>query len=203
VGGSQPVHWWRWFPTRLSVRVLLATVLVLGCGLGWAARLARLADAQREAVAVISRAGGEVETDEKYTIINQWSWSPRGSWWPGWLVGRLGRDLFFSVTWVKFREASRFFANVSDADLAYVGRLRKLEVLVLRGTGVTDAGLAHHSGLPRLRFLNLSQTKVSDAGLAHLARLTALERLDLTGTDVTGAGVERLQAFLPKTSIAR
>lgn len=49
---------------RISVRELLVLVLVIGAGLGWIVRAARI---QREAVAAITRAGGSVKYD--------WKWS--------------------------------------------------------------------------------------------------------------------------------
>src|ERR1017187_10239475 len=87
---------WRRF-LRFSVRGLIVLVLVIGAGLGWLVRSARI---QREAAAVITRAGGSVMYD--------WEWSngkviAGGTpWAPKWLVDRIGVDYFGRVTYVSF-----------------------------------------------------------------------------------------------------
>jgi hypothetical protein len=50
---------WRRF-LRFSVRGLIVLVMVIGCWLGW---IVQGAHVQRDAVAAIRRAGGEVEYD--------------------------------------------------------------------------------------------------------------------------------------------
>ena len=83
---------WRRF-LRFSVRGLIVLVLVIGGGLGWIVRSARI---QREAVAAIVNAGGGVLYD--------WEWSngksipggkPRA---PRWIVDLIGVDYFGHVT---------------------------------------------------------------------------------------------------------
>jgi hypothetical protein len=76
-------------------------------------------------------------------------------------------------------------ADVDDATLASIGRLRGLTYLDLDETGVTSAGLARLAGLADLRTLSLKYTRVDDTGLAHLAKLASLEEVDLRGTKVT------------------
>ena len=68
-------------------------------------------------------------------------------------------------------------------------------------TGVTDAGLANLEGLTKLQSLNLAKTKVTDAGLEHLKTLTALRSLDVSETAVTDAGKKGLQQALPNCKI--
>jgi hypothetical protein len=62
---------WRRY-LRFSVRGLIVLVLVIGAGLGWIVRSARM---QREAVAAIKNAGGSVSYD--------WRWSNGNSDFPG------------------------------------------------------------------------------------------------------------------------
>jgi hypothetical protein len=75
---------WRRF-LRFSVRGLIALVLVIGGGLGWLVRSARI---QREAVAANQKVPGSV----RYV----WEWRngngiPGGKpWAPGWLVDLIG-----------------------------------------------------------------------------------------------------------------
>lgn len=108
-------------------------------------------------------------------------------------------------------------SNVSDAALAPLAELSKLEILDFSKTGVTDEGLRKLSKLRRLTRLNLTGTKVSssslpvlaefrmleslllggtgvaDEGLEALGKLTALRTLSLAGTKVTDAGVAKLE----------
>ncbi len=45
--------------------------------------------------------------------------------------------------------------------------------------GITDAGLAHLCEMPKLESLSLAKTRVTDAGLENLSQLHELRRLDL------------------------
>jgi len=98
------------------------------------------------------------------------------------------------------QELDLFFSGVTDADLASVGNMRALRVLLLNGTQVVDAGLEHLKGLTSLQTLGLAGTKVTDAGLEHLKGLTSLQTLSLGGTQVTDAGLEHLKGL---TSLQR
>src|SRR5271168_1636867 len=81
---------------RFSVSGLMAFVLILGGGLGWALYRARV---QREAVAAIKRVGGE--------SAYNWQWSngtpilPRKSPWPEWMRRTFDPDLLNTVTYVR------------------------------------------------------------------------------------------------------
>ena len=70
-------------------------------------------------------------------------------------------------------------------------------------TQVTDAGLAHLKGMTKLQTLDLADAQVTDAGLKHLHGLAQLKVLYLGGTNVTEAGVQELQKALPKATINR
>ena len=111
--------------------------------------------------------------------------------------------------------------NVTDADLAHLRGLAKLEGLGLRATAVTGSGLAQLASLRKLGFinladtkltdaempilgqlagitgLNLSNTKITDAGLIHLKSMSRLTKLTLTGTAVTDAGIAEAKKWLP------
>ena len=131
---------------------------------------------------------------------------------PRWLVCRLGVDYFANVVYVALPKAS-------DAELAHIGKLARLEWLFLGGSTVTDkgwssldelpnlqvlslagasigdAGMVHVRGLLRLKSLTLHSTKVSDAGLANVRRLVRLEKLDLANTKITDAGLVHLEGL--------
>jgi hypothetical protein len=82
---------WRRY-LRFSVRGLIVLVLVLGAGLGWLVRGARI---QREAVAAITIPGGAVRYDWEGTIEG---FVPEGKLWaPRWLVDLIGVDYFGHV----------------------------------------------------------------------------------------------------------
>ena len=91
----------------------------------------------------------------------------------------------------------------TDADLAHIAGLVKLDKLRLEHTPVTDAGLTHLKRLADLTYLNLFDTGITDAGLEHLKGLTKLKSLFLYQTKVTDKGVAALQKALPQLYINR
>jgi hypothetical protein len=105
---------------RFTVRGLIVLVLVIGGGLGWLVRSARI---QREAVAAIEKARGGVSYD--------WEWSNGKSIRggkpsaPQWLVNLIGVDYFGHVTLVVLFDSN----TPGDAALDRVGRLTRLEEL--------------------------------------------------------------------------
>ncbi len=204
---------WRRY-LRVSVRGLIALVVVIGTGLGWLVRSARI---QRDAVAAIENAGG--------SLVYDWAWSsgmpvPGGKpWAPQWLVDAFGVDYFGHVTAVGFPPSSRApdaaiahvgrlsrlqtlsfnYSPLSDEGLKHLKRLTRLSELHLADTKVTDTGLAELKGLTNLSVLTLGRTKVTDTGLAHLDGLNELRRLDVRGTQITDAGLAHL-SWLTKLS---
>jgi internalin A len=187
---------WRRY-LRVSVRGLIVLVLVIGAGLGW---IVHQAHVQRDAVAAIERAGGEVMYD--------WQWKggrpdPNGKpGWPKWLVDLVGVDYLGHVSVVVGK-------GLSDAELLHIGRLDRLDRrLNLNDSSITDAGLMHLRGLKNLRNLHLARTAITDAGLSHLAELDLLELLTLDRCTVSDAGLVHLEGLtrlqslnLPETRI--
>jgi Leucine Rich repeat len=166
---------------RFSVRGLIVLVLVIGAGLGWIVRSARI---QREAVTAIERAGGDVTYDWEWKYAESMpSGKPRAS---RWLVNLLGVDFFGHVT-----NVSGFIAT--DSSIVHVGSLTELEGLSLVGSPVGDIGAAHFQGLTKLRSLELRGTNVTDAGLKHLKGLTTLNYLGLNSTPITDRGLVHLK----------
>jgi hypothetical protein len=161
----------------------MVLVLVVGGGLGW---FIHRATVQRDAVKAIVAAGGNVKYDFQQ---NAGSLNPSGTApGPKWLVDLLGVDFFADVTSVTIATPQ------TDAILAHVGQLRRLERLDARSMRVTDAGLAHLGGLSGLRSLScLGTPELTDAGLAHLAGLERLEALVIDGpTRIEGPGLAHL-----------
>jgi Leucine rich repeat len=203
----------RRFP-RFSVRGLIVVVVLIGAGLGWLVRSARI---QRDAVATIERSVGSASYDWQYRDgIDIRGGMP---WAPPWLVDLVGVDYFGHVTSVSLNgelsddalvHAGRLTqlesldlagSSVCDAELAHLTGLTNLSTLDLQGTQITELGLAHLKGLSNLSYLRLAYTGISHAGLEHVKRLTSLSGLDLRGTTVTDAGMKGLRKALPKLDI--
>jgi Leucine Rich repeats (2 copies)/Leucine Rich repeat len=201
------------FVVRFSLRVLMIVVLVVGGGMGWAVRRARI---QREAVASVKRAGGSAWYDWQWkggrpdhhkfqispaperprrhmmeTELKQIrdQYNPPQTSGRSWRMRGLGADCFSHVIQVSMGP------HGTDMELVPVGWLDGLEILNLNSSAVTDAGMAHLNGLTNLEILCLNDTQVGDAGVAHLAGLTRLKTLDLSNTQVTDVGLARLASL--------
>ena len=181
---AQPLRSPLWRNLRLSVRVLLIVVLIMGGGLGWVVRCARV---QRESVAAIKNVRGSVgyEWDRK-DLWPEFKWSPP---WPRWLVNFVGVDYFGHAVLVLVPEGG------SDAEMSQVANLSRLERLGIHRSRVTDAGLKHLTRLSRLERLSLNGTKVTDAGVGYIKGLTGLTHLDLGNTGITDAALAQLENF--------
>jgi hypothetical protein len=184
---------------RISVRGLMAFVLLVGGGLGWVIHRAHV---QRDAVAAIRRVGGEAAYN--------WEWSngspvtPRSKPpWPDWVRRILGPDFLDTVTFVRLmgpqcddeslRAACRLpwleeltVLNSSATDEAAEGirYLTNLRLLDFRlNPGVTRRTLRHIGALGELRTLTLSfklfPVPATDEDMAFLRRLTKLQHLNL------------------------
>ena len=114
-----------------------------------------------------------------------------------WLVDLIGTDYFGHVAVVDFRGVS----TATDATLAYVGPLTRLQWLTVNHASVSDAGLVHLKGLTNLSVLGLDGTQVTDVGLVHLKGLTRLSNLGLDGTQATDAGMNELKRTRPGLTI--
>ena len=55
---------------------------------------------------------------------------------------------------------------MTDAGIAYLKRLEKLEQIFLKGTDVTDAALAHLRDLPSLQKVDVADTEVTEDALS-------------------------------------
>ena len=173
---------------RLSVRGLMALVLLIAAGLGWVAYRARL---QREAVTVIVKAGGKVCYEGQRFDGSQ---SPlpasgAGAWFRRWILAHLADEYWRTVEMVDLQGT-----DFGDTGLGHFRALDRLEFLDLGGTKVTDAGLANLARLKHLNTLYLFKTATGDAALAHLKALDQLETL-FVGNSVTDAGLVHLSGL--------
>jgi Leucine rich repeat len=90
---------------------------------------------------------------------------------------------------------------LTDAGLAMLQGLKKLEILSIDGTGVTDAGLQALVGMSSLEVLDISHTQVTNAGLETLKSMKKLRFIRLDGSRVTCEGARSLQAALPDAQL--
>src|SRR5262249_27919501 len=199
---------------RISVRGLMALVLIVGGGLGWVIHRAHV---QRDAVAAIKRVGGHVG----------YSWQrSKGTWispppkppGPDWVRRTLGPDFLDTATYVLLQgeqcddeslraacrlpwleELSVVNTGVTDAsaeDIRYLTNLRSLD---LRLNRITSRTLRHIGGLSDLRTLTLSlkgfPIVARDEDMAFLKRLTRLERLNLYSADLDDAWLTYLEGL--------
>lgn len=91
--------------------------------------------------------------------------------------------------------------NITDADLAHLENLTRLESLSLTGLTISDAGLASLLGLENLRQLSLNDVALTEIGLVHLEALPALESLSLGRMVLTEAEIVRLKRFKSLTHL--
>jgi hypothetical protein len=156
-------------------------VLIVGAGLGYVVRGARI---QRDAVAAITAAGASVQYDWEWSLNRRPSagvLSPQP-----WIVDLAGIDYWGSVTEVTFMLTD----PVSDASLAHVGSLNRLQSLTIRASRESEAALAHLKGLTSLSVLRNSGSHVNDAALAHLEGLNGLSYVQLDENQkITDAGL--------------
>ena len=192
---SFPRRWRSLLRFRVSLRAMMALVLLLAVVLGWYVRGVHV---QWEAVAAIKSAGGSVAYDWEWGTYNSDIVDPNGKpRMPKWLANRVDVDYVANVVYVSLVPRRGTPRNKTDAALAHVGRLGHLEYLVLNSSDATDAGMAHLTGLRRLRGVELWKTRVGDAGLAHLHGLTSLRQVNLAETRVTDDGVLALEKAFP------
>lgn len=85
--------------------------------------------------------------------------------------------------------------GITDQDLSFIGRLKRLSSLSLKGPGITDAGVRHLSTLQTLEVLSISNAAFTDEGLVCLAGMPKLTSLLFYGSKAfNGDGL----AHLPK-----
>ncbi len=218
----------RWF--RVTLRSLMILILLIGGAIGWALHTARQ---QREAIAAVRAAGGQITYDYQSEFILTGpggTRSPRTEpTAPRWLRSWLGDELFQSVRTVDFGQldssdtlamVGRFAQLVelhiylipnAGIDFGPLSGLSHLRVLSIRGPGADDAVLAEVGQIRSLVNLRLERGAATDAGIGHLVGLSNLADLTLVdnaslsdkGLTQVAAGLPSLQNFKLDTSMIR
>jgi Leucine-rich repeat (LRR) protein len=80
--------------------------------------------------------------------------------------------------------------GLDDAALASIGRLTKLQFLIIGSRDITSAGLKHLTSLDRVLELKLNDTLAGDDGLAALGNLRSLQRLSCLKGRFNGTAFE-------------
>lgn len=159
----------------------------------------RQARQQRNAIEELLRGNASVEAYYQHQVDSQGKLD-RGAQPPAprWLTNATGADYVASITVVEMLYAT-------DADLAQVARLPRLERLTLvRAVDVTDQGIAQLAALKQLRVLRLYDADMlTDQALELLARMPSLERVRFgpLPRHMTSAAVERLRRALPRCRV--
>ena len=84
---------------------------------------------------------------------------------------------------------------ITDAGLAHLVKLERLDGLNISRTKVTDAGMVHVGKMKSLTMLRMDGLKLTDKGLAQLKGLTNLWLFAAGGSDITDKGLEHIAAF--------
>ena len=208
---------WRKYLT-FSVRGLIALVLVIGLGLGWIVRNAHI---QRDAVAAIRKAGGQVwyDFDPKDQVVAWYELSG----WKKQIGESIGIDYVAHVVCVRLvsggNEVDRQQAlprlavlcevqqidvegsSMTDGVLAQWDNLKHLNRLSLWNTSISDAGLTHIRAFRNLWELGITDAEIGDDGLTHLDGLVNLKVLSLRRTGVTDAGLLHLKGLTKLSSL--
>jgi hypothetical protein len=97
---------------------------------------------------------------------------------------------------VTARMELRNLAQVTDAGLQFIARLRGLSSLDLSDSRVTDRGLFQLRSMTALKDLWLANTRVTGEGLVHLAALPVLKELSVRGCSLTKEGFRSLEKLV-------
>ena len=159
----------------------------------WLGVMSYQAKVQREAVAAIKAAGGEVFYDcevgsDGLPLAADHVPPPPG---PNWLRNLFGPDYFATVVGVNGKD------QLGDGDLAPLEHLTHLRCLLIGNDTATDVALDRIKGLTQLETLMLYETtQITDAGLEHVEHLTHLKNLILWDcVHVTDVGLKHLKGL--------
>jgi hypothetical protein len=205
---SPPKPRWK----TLSVRALLALILVIGLWLGWVVHKARQ---QREAVAALQKFGGFVHYD--WEFINGPVKVPQGNsiwmpswgkfrpkskpWAPAWLRRAAGDECFQSIAHVslyvdlkkQFADASWVNMGPADDALRKLGTQKSVRTLQIGGNQVTDENLAYVGQMTGLEELNIAWGfPLTDKGFSKLGGLKRLRIFYLDHSAMTDASLEAI-----------
>ncbi len=170
---------------QFGIRSLAVFVTVCAMVCSWFAVRMQQAKRQQEIFAELREFQGRIAYD--FQLDSATKQPPA----PAWLRERLGDDFFADLENICLGGDREF----TDAKLASIGELSKLEFLRFDAKRTSDTGLGHLRGLIRLEHLSIVNSEITDAGLEHLENLTSLKRLYLNHAQVTDAGLEHLEGL--------
>lgn len=177
----------RWF--QFSLKTLLATMLLVGIGLGWLAREREHVRRRLAAINAVNRAGGHIEYNTKRPFRPVWLRPLVGDTTPGEVEGvflQYGSgdfELRHLDGLTALKSLSLKTVRLSNADLPQLTRTY-LELLELRGIGITDDGLEHLPGFTSLNHVVFCETRVTYAGARWLKERMPNIRIDFENNPV-------------------
>ena len=170
---------------RRFFRFKLATLLIVSTLIAVALGFILRSHGQRQAIAAIRQAGGDVRYHYQIHRAGGLSESPVPSWLRGWL----GDEYFLSPASVSVRNGT-----ANDDVLAQLPKLPYLEQVLIEGP-FTRSGLKNLSQLPRLKKLYIFGAQIRDGDLSELEELRQLNTLLLSCPKVTDAGLAHLKSL--------
>ncbi len=188
---------WRW--VRRAVAILLLLVLPYAGMIGWYYRGWKQEQPVRER---FGRTNGSVKfvslkpAIPEVLIPRQWRWMLERIATVGWYGGPTpptDADLVICGRCSQLTNLTLWDSKVTDAGIASLSRLEKLDRIRLVGQGITDRGaalLARHKTLVSVELWNCTLT---DAGTLALATLPKLNQLIVGSDGVTGLGLNGLK----------
>jgi Leucine-rich repeat (LRR) protein len=100
------------------------------------------------------------------------------------------------------RISSNNAGPISDADLAVIGRFKKLTRLHFQNSQITGAGLIHLKDMPDLEYVSINRCPLTDAGVAHLiGALPKLNDLNISYTPISDVGLSHVGRGMPKLAV--
>jgi Leucine Rich repeat len=166
---------------RVTVRLMMLSILIIGISLGWRIDKARR---QADAVSAVQRLGGDIYFDYDLNLQGRYSPNARPPRGPGWLREILSPEYFRTPYTIWVRQ------KVTDSELSFLQELTELRTLHLPRTDVTDSGLSCLRSMPHLWGLDLMNCSlVGDASAREISGLVELKELYLNGTRFTDMGL--------------
>jgi hypothetical protein len=166
---------------RFGLKALLIAFTALAVWLGWVSRNARQ---QANAVAEITKLGGEVQYNAPLVGIRS-------------TLGDLIGPDYFQTAVVVSADGEQF----DDSIMESVATLNDAASVSLTNAEITDSGLERIVPLTDLKHLNLMHTHVTDKCIPWLSAMEGLRFVELRGTGVTTKGAESLQALRPDLEV--
>lgn len=93
-------------------------------------------------------------------------------------------------------------ADVTDASIKHIAKLKRVDVVHLTDTNITDDQLKMLAEIGGIQILRLNGSKVTDAAIPYIASINGLISVDLSGTLITRDGVADLRRRVPSITVA-